>query len=178
MTDQDRLPELSNILAAIRALPPGAGVILRHKDATARARLAGVVAPLCRARRLCLLIAGDGPLAARVGAAGVHFSEAKVNEARRWRRGHPRWLVTVAAHSATALLRAARVGAHAALLSPVFPTASHPATRPLGPHRFARLALRSRLPVYALGGVTADLAPRLKHSGAVGIAGISGIVAG
>ena len=90
MTDQDRLGDLQDqLLPAVAALPGDAGVILRHRDPAARARLAAALAPVCRARGLVLLIAGDGSLAARVGAAGVHLPEARVGEARGWRRRHP-----------------------------------------------------------------------------------------
>lgn len=176
MTDQDRWLTCRSLIAAVAALPRDAGVVLRHRDPAARARLARALAPVCRARGLVLLIAGDGPLAARVGAAGVHLPEARAGEARGWRRRHPGWLITAAAHGARALHAAARAGADAAVLSPVFATASHPDARPLGPLRFARLARQCSLPVYALGGVTAATATALKNSGAVGIAGVSGLV--
>ncbi len=80
--------------------------------------------------------------------------------------------MTAAAHDAAAIRRAARHGAHAVLLSPVFATASHPGAPSLGPLRFARLARCSPIPVYALGGITAETARRLAGSGAVGLAGI------
>lgn len=169
VTDQDRLPDP---VRAVARLPRGAGIILRHRDPRERERLAAALVPLCRRRGLVLLIAGDPRLAARVGADGVHFPEARVGEARGWRRRRPRWLMTAAAHNGPALLRAARAGAHAALLSPVFPTASHPQARALGPVRFARLVGAARLPVIALGGITARTAVRLKSAGAVGLAGV------
>ncbi len=175
MTDPARLPDPA---PAVAQLPQGSGVILRHRDPRARARLARALAPLCRRRGVLLLIAGDPRLAAKLGADGVHFPESQAARAGAWRRRQPRWLITTAAHGGRALQKAAWAGAHAALLSPVFATASHPGARALGPVRFARLVHRSPLPVYALGGVTAENAPRLKASGAVGIAGISGLAAG
>lgn len=180
MTDQDSPYSLDTprLLAAVDTLPRGAGIILRHRDPSARARFAAVLAPVCRARGLVLLIASDGPLAARVGAAGVHFPEVRAFDARRWRRRHPRWLITTAAHGGRALRLARVEGADAALLSPVFPTASHPDARSLGPLRFRRLVGACGLPVYALGGVNATTAQALKNSGAVGIAGISGLLPG
>jgi len=174
LTDTRRLPDP---MAAIRALPRGSAVILRHYDDPGRARLAARLAPLCRRRRLVLLVAGDGRLAARVGAQGVHFPEALAMSARAWRRRRPRWLITVAAHSGPALRRAARAAADAALLGPVFATPSHPEARPLGALRFAALARRSPLPVYALGGIDAAGARRLKGSGAAGLAAIGALAA-
>ena len=166
---------LADPVAAARRLPRGAALILRHYDAPDRADLARRLAPICRARGIALLIAGDGTLAAAVGAAGLHLPEARIHAATAWRQRRPSWLITTAAHSLAAVRRADQAGADAALLSPVFATASHPDARPLGPLRFAALVRASRLPVYALGGVNRATAPRLKGSGAVGIAGIAGI---
>ena len=172
MTDSARL---ADPLPAARVLPAGSAVILRHYGAPDREALARRLAALARRRGLRLLIGGDAALARRVGAAGVHLPARAAALARtvRWR---VEWLVTIAAHSPAALERAAGAGADAALLSPVFATASHPAARPLGPHRFAALARASALPVYALGGIAPARARLLRGSGAVGIAALGGLV--
>lgn len=171
MTDENRLPDPA---AAIRALPWGSMVILRDYAAPGRAALARRLASLCKSRRLRFLVAGDWRLAARVGADGLHLPEAMAKRGKGpWSRR--RWTVTAAAHSAGALFRAARAGADAALLAPVFPTASHPGRPALGPVRFATLVRRSPVPVYALGGIGPGAARRLKGTGAAGFAGIGGI---
>jgi thiamine-phosphate pyrophosphorylase len=165
--------------AAIAALPPGSAVILRDYMASDRHVRARRIARLCRRLRLRLLIAGDARLAAAVGASGLHLPEWQVaGSDRRWRRWRkPSWLVTAAAHSPGAVARARRAGCDAVLLSPVFPTASHPGAPTLGPLLFAAWTRGSRVPVYALGGVTAASARRLIGSGAVGVAAIGGFAA-
>ena len=173
MTDPIRLPDPC---AAVERLPPGSGVILRAYGPRERKRLATALAAIARRRRLVLLIAIDAALAAAVGADGVHLPEALSGQVASVRRRED-WLITVAAHSLAALLAAARAGADAALLSPVFHTASHPEARPLGPHHFSRLVRRAGLPVYALGGIDDANAPLLLASGAIGIAGIAGVAA-
>lgn len=171
MTDETRL---SDPAAAIRALPRGSIVILRHYDAPGRDGLARRLAMLCKSRRLRFLVAGDWRLAAQVGADGLHLPENMAKRGRGpWARR--RWLVTAAAHSGRALFRAARAGADAALLAPVFPTASHPGRPALGAVRFAALVRRSPIPVYALGGIDPATARRLKGAGQAGFAGIGGI---
>ncbi|HIF11351.1 MAG TPA: thiamine phosphate synthase [Sneathiellales bacterium] len=175
MTDPDRLPDP---LKAAEILPCGSGIILRHYNDPHRALLAMKLSRICHNRGLVLLVALDGCLAARVGAHGVHFPEHAVATAPPWHRRHPDWLITMTAHDSRALRRAAQAGAHAALLSPVFPTLSHPGKRTLGPLRFARLTHDSPVAVYALGGINAANAAQLNRSGAAGIAGISGIALG
>lgn len=167
--DSTRLP---NPEAAIAALPRGGAVILRDYDDPARNIRAAILLRLCRHRGLRFLLAGDGAMAATLGADGLHLPERLLHLAPRWRQANR--LITGAAHSWPALIRAARFGLDAVLLSPVFATRSHPRGRALGPVRFAALATRCPLPVYALGGIDAGNACRLINSGAVGIAGISG----
>jgi thiamine-phosphate pyrophosphorylase len=169
ITDAQRLPDPAG---AAELLPSGSAVLLRDYDMVARDELAYRLAEVARRRGLKLLIAGDAALAIRVGAAGIHLPEARAGEARRWRhRRH--WLITVAVHSRQALRQAAMCGADAALLSPVFATASHPDERPLGLEGFNLLAAQAGLPVYALGGINANNAARLLSGRAVGIAAIT-----
>ena len=120
-----------------------------------------------------LLIGAD---ALRVPGAGVHLPERMTHRAAALKRARPGAVVTVAAHSLAALIRARRAGADAALLSAVFDSGSPSAGRPLGAVRFAALVRRAGLPVYALGGVKTNNAPRLISSGAAGLAMVEGLV--
>ncbi len=177
VTDERRLPDPC---PAAARLPPGSLVILRHYDTPDRRALAGRLARLCRARRLRLLIAADLDLAVALGT-GLHLPEGLARSPaprlRLWHR-RSRLPLTVAAHGRMALVRAARLGADAALLSPVFATASHPEARGLGAVAFRRLVRRAKLPVYALGGVNRATVGHLKGSGAAGVAAISGFCRG
>lgn len=176
VTDSERLPD--PVAAALR-LPPGSAVILRHRGSKRRRQIAVALSRVCRARRVLLLVADDPALAHDVRADGLHLSERRlagpVFRGSGWHHRRRAWIVTAAAHSGRALVLAARRGLDAALLSPVFQTASHPDARPLGPRRFASLSLRSPIPVYALGGVTEVTARRLFGSGAVGIAALGAL---
>lgn len=171
VTDPARTPDPA---AAAARLPPGAVVTFRHYDSPDRLRLGLELARVTRRRRQVLLVAGDHRLADRLGAAGLHLPEGL---ARRgilaplllWVHGR-KAILTVAAHSPRALARAAALKADAALLSPVFPTRSHPGAATLGALRFSLWAGAARLPVVALGGMTSAAARRLAH--AAGIAGV------
>jgi len=167
LTDAARLfdPE-----AAIRRLPKGSGVILRDYRHPERAILAARLARLCRQRHLLFLVAEDAHLARKVKADGLHLPERALRRPPLNLRAFS--LVTAAAHGSQGLRRAAMIGADAALLSPVFATASHPGAPALGPLKFAVLAGKALLPLYALGGMTSEKARRLKNVRLAGIAGI------
>jgi thiamine-phosphate pyrophosphorylase len=154
-TDDRRLPDPR---AAVASLPSGrAGVVLRHDHDPARATLGRDLARICRARRLTLVVAGGGRLAAAL-KAGVHLRGGYWPEPLR-----PAGAVTSSAHSVRDLKRAQRAGAQLIFLSPAFPTASHACTPGLGPLRWAAIARRgsSAGRVAALGGVDGRTVKRL-----------------
>jgi thiamine-phosphate pyrophosphorylase len=165
LTDDLRL---SDPLASARALPAGSLVIVRARDGARRAALAAQLRCVARRRGLILLIADDPWLAARIGAHGIHLSERRAKEAGHWRGRFGHWFVTAAAHSLRAVLNAA--AADAVLLSPVFPTQSHARAVPLTPARARLIARQLPIPVFALGGVTANNAVQLR-----GFAGLAAI---
>jgi thiamine-phosphate pyrophosphorylase len=177
MTDEKRL---ADPVAATKALPPNSAVIVRHYSEQDREDLACRLITVARRQNIRVLIAADARLAHKVGADGLHLPESMAalgpGPWRAWRK--PGWLVTAAAHSPAALFKAKAAGADAALLSPVFATASHPDRAPLGVLRFQSWCRRSPLPVYALGGLSASTIKRLRGGSALGYAGISGFING
>ena len=166
--------------AAEQALAPleaGDALILRHYDLPRpeREALAKNLLGAARKRGARLLIGGDAGLARRLMADGVHYPEYALRpRGKRIFYSRPSglrpsgWIITAAAHSEQALLRAAEAGADAALLSPVFPTSSHKGAKILGVIIFSRLLQGARLPVYALGGMTSARWSRIRHLGAAG----------
>jgi len=169
VTDPARTPDPVGVAAR---LPRGSGVIYRAFGRADAYEIGRRLAASCRSRGLVLLVGADERLAASIGADGLHLPEPMVGQAPLIRARRPRWLVTGASHSRAALGRARSAGVDATLLSPVFPSRSASAGRPLGPLRFAALARDARLPVYALGGVNGRTAPRLLGSGAAGVAAV------
>jgi thiamine-phosphate pyrophosphorylase len=174
LTDDERLPDPC---AAARCLPPGSLIVLRARDNARRAELANALLKIAQAQSLKLLIAADPQLAARVGAHGVHFPEAMSAEASHWRVRRPQWLITCAAHSMAACMKAGLVGADAALLAPVFATGSHLGRKPLGLFRAAAIARFAPLPVLALGGIGSQTASRLPAMSFDGVAAIEALSA-
>jgi thiamine-phosphate pyrophosphorylase len=170
LTDDARLVDP---LDAAMHLPKASMVIVRSREAVARKALAERLMPVVRARSLFLMIAGDVALALAVHADGVHLPAARIGEAAAIRARH-RLLVTTAAHSFAALRKVAWVDA--VLLSPVLATQSHPGRADLGVLRANLMARHSPVPIYALGGITAENAGRL--SGFCGIAAIGALAGG
>jgi thiamine-phosphate pyrophosphorylase len=169
MTDDQRD---TDYVEAVRALPSGSAVIVRHRDPAKRERLAVALCDLARPLGIRCLIAGDETLAEQLNADGIHASEADLARIEAWRARHPRWLINGAIHGADAAARAE--GADALILAPVFPTPSHPQATALGVETFQAISSRLRVPVYALGGVTAENADQLAATHAAGIALIGG----
>ncbi len=174
LTDEIRLPEPA---AAARKLPRGCAIIVRHRNSAARERLARQLIAIAQARDLLLLISEDAELAIRIGAQGLHLPESQAGRAFHWKALRPDWLITAAAHSAAAIAGAARAGAGAALLAPVFPTRSHPDRQSLGVPRARLIAVRASIPVYALGGINPANAQRLSGSRFSGLAAIDALTA-
>ena len=154
LTDPARTPDPVSV---VERLPRGWGVIYRHFGAATREAVARTLVLACRRRGLVLLIAADPDLARRVHADGVHWPRARLSGLRV---RHPGWIETASAHTRADLVRAARARVEAVLLSSVFASDSPSAPPPLGALRFTRLAGFAPLPVYALGGVSADNAAR------------------
>ena len=157
MTDE-RLGDA--LFAAMARLPRGGGIVFRHYrlPEPERRALFDDVKAQARRRGLVLLLAGPPQQAEAWEADGSHG------------RG-PGWgLASAPVHDLAEIRAAERAGAGLLFLSPVFATRSHPATRPLGPARFNLLARQTRLPVIALGGMSAIRARQLRE--AYGWAGI------
>jgi thiamine-phosphate pyrophosphorylase len=139
-------------------LPRGSGLIYRHYHLDGPERYTRFQALRRTARsRGHITILADSALTAREwGADGIYGAPRSLCP----RRAGLIHLAT--AHDMAELGLAARLGADAALLSPVFPTASHPGGGTLGPVRFGLLARQAGLPVIALGGMTPGRAQALK----------------
>lgn len=103
---------------------------------------------------------------------GRHFTEAQLADCD----ASPSSPFGVSCHSAAGLARAEALGASYALLSPLFPTATHPHTPALGLARFAELAAAVAVPVIALGGLDARRIPEARRAGARGAAVLSEIL--
>jgi thiamine-phosphate pyrophosphorylase len=155
--------------AALAALPRGSGVIYRHYHLPDAARLARfrAVQRVARGRGHIVVLADSALTALEWGADGIYGAPRTLAPRRRG-------LVHLATvHNPREIALANRLGADAALLSPVFATRSHPGSASLGPVRFRLLARLARVPVIALGGITPHRARALRWPRWAAIDGLS-----
>lgn len=114
-----------------------------------------------------LILADSAQTAREWGAHGIYGAPLSLTPKRTS-------LIQLAAvHNAREIAQAARKNADAILLSPAFPTASHPGEPALGVGRFRMLAKLSPVPVIALGGMDASKAKALKWERWAAIDGLS-----
>jgi len=138
-------------------------------DPAAYRRLAEQVLGLCRGGGARLLLNGDPALVRELGADGVHLTSPRLLTCRERPLDVDQW-VAASCHERHEVLHAHRIGVDFIVVSPVMPTASHPTARPLGWKGLRELTELSRVPVYALGGMTTDDLEAAWEHGAQGIA--------
>ncbi|MEP3051869.1 MAG: thiamine phosphate synthase [Erythrobacter sp.] len=152
---------------AIARLPRGSGFVFRHYHLTLtdrRTRFASLL-PLLRAGSHWAIASTTPEIALGWGADGVYGAAAEQP------RAEAKWIAT--AHDAEEISAANHVAVDAVMLSPVFPTRSHPDAKVLGTDGFHRLARASACPVIALGGMNAERAKQLNWPRWAAIDGLS-----
>ncbi|WND03642.1 thiamine phosphate synthase [Temperatibacter marinus] len=171
MTDEKRTGPTEFI---IPELPKNTVILYREYEKINRAEEASKLQYLSLSAGCRFFVAGDIPLARSLNAEGVHI---------------PHWLLetvkqddllglktTVACHDQQALHRAEELKLTMALVSPVFPTSSHPGAPVLGIDMLTNLSANAKIELAALGGITKDTAPLLKNLSLSAIAGVSAFV--
>lgn len=155
-------------------------VQVREKDLATRPLLELVRQAVAAARATAtrILVNDRLDLAVVSGAAGVHLGgeSVRVAEVRRWREGRfdpSAFAIGASCHSLREAQAAERDGADYLFFGPVYAT---PAKRPYGPPQgvegLAEVCRRVRIPVIAIGGITAENAPECIRAGAAGMAAI------
>ncbi len=152
---------------------------LREKDLPAAdlKQLAEKTLELTRLYGARLLLNGHAELAAEIGADGVQLGikSCPITTARDILG--PQALIGYSAHSLREVKNAAARGADFATFSPIYSTASKAEYGPpQGLQALCDLCHASPLPVYALGGITADQVGDVFVAGACGVAVISAIL--
>lgn len=176
ITDEESIAQPEKVIAT---MPAGFAVIFRDYDHPKRRELGEFLRPLCAGRGIIFLVAGDVGLAENLDADGLHLPEYMMKQADNIKAVHSHWMMTTSCHSKDAILRAATLAIDGALVSPLFPTHSHPesltgemATFDLG--ELSHIISQTSLPIYGLGGINTQTACKLYGLGLAGIAAIRG----
>ena len=162
-----------------RAMDAGVRLVqLREKnlDRDVLEALAEQVLSLMARYDAMLLINAVANIAVKIGAQGVHLPGGTLPRAVRDRVG-PLFLIGYSAHTYAELDCAD--GADFVTYSPIFTPGSKPGYDgvEVGLAGLANAVKYSRLPVYALGGITPDRAAKCRTTECAGVAVMSGILA-
>ena len=147
---------------------------IREKDLDGRALAELVLEALRRAPGALILVNSRADVALACGAGGLHLPAGSPPPSAFRPICPPGFRIGVSCHSEEELVLAEREGADYALFSPVFrPLSKEDARPPHGLEGLRRACSRVRIPLLALGGITAENAPLCAAAGAAGVAGIS-----
>lgn len=177
MTDDQRLPDPEPV---IRALPRDSMVIFRHYDHPMRAKLGAKLRTLCRAKGIPFLVANDVSLALRLDADGLHFPEYRaLIDPGIYQRIPGHFMRTSACHALTTIQRLGLLPEatrpDGVLISPIFPTQSHPGANPMllsDIRQISRMCHMLGITPIGLGGITGQTIEKLRTSALASIAGI------
>ncbi|MEK6618495.1 MAG: thiamine phosphate synthase [Nitrospirota bacterium] len=154
-------------------------VQLRERDLETRPLLALAedILRLTREHGAWLFINDRVDLVMALGADGVHLRANSLPVAVTRRLLGPGRMIGVSAHSTEEVVRAESEGADFAVLGPVYETTSKLVYGPpIGLHPIEEASRRCRIPVFAIGGITASRVGEVRRAGACGVAVISSIL--
>ena len=164
MTDARLGPQIAAIIAT---MPPRSAVVVRPYaiDRDGAHALIRSIRRVSRAKRHLLLFAGSGD-PVRQGFDARHGGHPPSQSS------HSAAPLSVAVHNAREACRARRSGANFILISPIWPTRSHPGTAAIGHRTLAIFAAQAGAAAIALGGMDAKRFRAARRFGAQGWAAI------
>ena len=179
ITDRRALPAGVTLAQAVEAALVG-GVTclqLREKEASAGEilTLARTLLPLCRARRVPLLINDRVDIALAAGADGVHLGQEDLPLPEARPLLGPDRILGATAHTVDEALRAQAEGADYLGVGAMFPTGTKTDTVPTSADTLKAICAAVSIPVVAIGGVNAQNLPTLAGTGIAGAAVVSAI---
>lgn len=179
VTDRNLVGGVEGLTEAVIAAVGGGvnAVQVREKDLSDDA-LADLTGRLRAAigGRATLLVNGSPMAALLAGADGVHGGEESLPTAALRRATEGRLLVGRSVHSLESARTAVQDGADYLVLGTIFPSRSHPDGETGGVARVRAVTAAVRIPVLAIGGITAGNISDVVGAGAAGVAVISAIL--
>lgn len=170
------LPSL--LRQAVEAGVPAIQLRERDLPTDALLSLAREIRAFTAPRAVPLIINDRVDLMMALDLDGVHLRASSLPVAAVRRLVGPDRLVGVSTHSLAEAREAGREGADYVVFGPIFDTPSkRQFGAPAGLEAFAEVCRVSRIPVFAIGGVTGASVPDLRRAGAYGVAVIGAILA-
>ncbi len=174
----DERDEKRLLALAEDALEGGVDAIqLRLKAASARELfpLAKIIREIAARVGAALYVNDRADVALAAGAAGVHLAGHSLPVAAARAVLKPPFHIGVSCHSVADAIQAEAEGADYVYLGAIFPSPSKPEAAPLGLDELNRARREIRIPVIAIGGITAENVGAVLSAGADGVAVISAI---
>jgi thiamine-phosphate pyrophosphorylase len=180
ITDRHRTAGRPLLPLLDRALSAGVKAVqLREKDLDIRAlaELTSELLALTRKHDSLLFINDRVDLVLALGADGVHLrSDSMPVEAARRVLGPDR-LIGASVHNVAEVLKAEADGADFVVLGPMYDTPSKRAYGdPMGLGPLEQASQQSRIPIFAIGGISLPRVHEVRRAGARGVAIISAIL--
>jgi thiamine-phosphate pyrophosphorylase len=178
LVTDDRLSPEARRRVVERALAAGTRVVqLRDKRALGGALLAEArdLVARCHAHDALLIVNDRADVAVAAGADGVHVGQEDLPLAAARQVVGPDLLVGVSASFVHEAVAAEREGADYVGFGAMFPTGTKSDAEHAGPALLAEVRRRVRLPLVAIGGITAANAPEVLAAGADLLAVVSAI---
>lgn len=113
-----------------------------------------------------LFTVGTAIEVSRAGADGLHSTASQLRHLHQ-RPQVPLW--SASCHDENDVALALQLGADFVIVSPVLASGSHPDIAPIGWQRFSAIAGHASVPVFAQGGMSADMLAPARDAGAAGI---------
>ena len=158
-------------------IPKKSAFLLRSYQTKKRKKIAKQLLKFCKMKKIKLLIGSDIKLAKDINAHGVHFPEYMIKKKNiiNWVivkniKLRKNWIITTAVHSLQGIKNAEFFDIDAALLSPVFSSKSHPNKKYLGINKLSKIVKKTKLPIYALGGINIKNIKSLLRTDIIGYA--------
>ena len=127
---------------------------------------------ICKKRKINLILNSYHPLEYLKYSSGLHLTNADLKGIKSKPNVHVKY-IGASCHKIGDLEKAEKLGLDYIFLSPVFPTKSYLKKDILGWKKFQEMSARTKIPIFALGGMKLNFLEEAQSFGAHGIAGIS-----
>lgn len=173
---------MSSLVSIVEAALEGGVSLVQFRDKgqyseSERQDTGAALKELCHRHHVPLLVNDDPALARRLAADGVHVGRDDPSPRIARALLGPEALVGVTVYGMPGEEAAAEgAGADYLGVGPFFPSETKPEQPEMPLHLLDAVAHRTRLPVFAIGGITTDRARQLARHGIAGVAVVSTIM--